>query len=376
MTKNTSILGRCAFALLLPLHFAAFSQDIPIGEVLSITGRDGVVAKELRNGREACTRAVNASGGIHGHMLGLITRDDRGDPKAAIRAAQALAESDNVVALLGPIGREVQDGVLHWASDSNMPILDPYGGAMASRVLDFGTTFFVTANFSKEGELIAAHLASLGVHDLAVLGTVDDQGSETMTALDEPLSMISARRVWSGSVKSDGSDAALQVEALLASHPQALVLATSGTATAAVLKALRDHPGQIQLAIPTYGLSTSITEHDLLALGAKARGFIMTQVVPSPRDTQVAIVAQYRTALRKGDSPTYVGLQGCIDVMLLAEVLGRHSEAVTRSGVLRALRSAGTVDVGGFRVNLSDRQQTGSKFTEIVLIDGEGRIQH
>ena len=367
-----------AWSILLSLVLAASAsaQGINVGEVVSLTGADNTVARELHAGRQACATAINAAGGVHGRTLTLLTRDDHGDPKAATREAQALADSDHVAALLGPVGRPVHDAVLRWGSDNGMAVLDPYGGAMASRLRDYDTAFFVTANFSKEGELIASHLASLGIHDLAMLSTPDDQGVEALAALEEPLSMLGSRRVWTGLLGNDGHDAVAKVESMLAAHPQALVLATNSTATAAVLRALRDHPGQIQLAIPTYGLSSSISEHELLTLGEQARGFIMTQVVPSPRDTQIGIVARYRAALPKGERPSYAGLQGCIDVAVLASVLRRQTGDLGKAATLRALRAAGDVDVGGFEIDLSDRHQSGSRFTEIVLVDGEGRIRH
>jgi len=362
-------------ALLAGMAGQACSQSIPIGEILSLTGADGMIAQELHAGRNACVSAINAGGGIHGHQLNLITRDDHGDPRIAVSEVRQMLDGSQIAALLGPVGRPVHDAVLRLASDVGIAVIDPYGGAMASRVPDYSTTFFVTSNFSQEGELIASHLASLGYRDIAVLYTSDDQGLEALAALDEPLSMLGSRRVWSGVLATDGKDAASKVEALLAAHPQALLLATNGTATGAVLKALRDRPGRIQLAIPTYGLSSSISERELLRLGAQARGFIMTQVVPSPMDIQVGVVAKYRAAIARGETATYVGLQGCIDVMILATVLKRHSGDATKASVLRALSGAGVVDVGGFSVDLSNRQQPGSKFTEIVLVDGQGRIR-
>lgn len=72
--------------------------------------------------------------------------------------------------------------------------------------------------------------------------------------------------------------------------------------------------------------------------------------------------------------PTYVGLQSCIAVMVLADVLRRQNSDVSEAGVLRALRAVGNVEVGGFEVNVSGRRKSGSEFTDIVLIDGEGRV--
>ena len=333
-----------------------------------------MVARELKAGREACVAKINADGGVRGRSLVLLTRDDKGDPAVAVDQAETLADKDHAVALLGPVGRGVQDAILRWSSGAGVAVIDPYGGGMASRVPAFENAFFLTANYSVEGERIASHMAELGIKDVAVVYVENDQGLESLLALEEPMSVLGLHRTWTGTVRRDGADARSRVEALLAAHPQALVLATTGPATAALLKALREHGGPIQLAIPTYGLSSAATEAELRTLGAEARGFIMTQVVPSPRDTLVGIVAMYRSALPTGGEPTYVGLQGCMDVVLLAEAFKRRSGDVNRASTLSLLREAGKVNLGNFGVDLDPHLKLGSRFTDIVLIDGRGRI--
>ena len=47
---------------------------------------------------------------------------------------------------------------------------------------------------------------------------------------------------------------------------------------------------------------------------------------------------------------------------------------LTCAGVLRALKTAGHVDVSGFDVELSDRTLLGSKFTDIVFVGTDGRL--
>jgi branched-chain amino acid transport system substrate-binding protein len=89
---------------------------------------------------------------------------------------------------------------------------------------------------------------------------------------------------------------------------------------------------------------------------------------------RVPVVARYQAALPSGAIPSYAGLQVCLDVLVLADVLRRKSVQPTKTAVLRALKQGGVVQLGGFEVDLSDRSHPGSRFVDIVMIDGAGRI--
>lgn len=102
----------------------------------------------------------------------------------------------------------------------------------------------------------------------------------------------------------------------------------------------------------------------------------MTQVLPSPRDFSSGLAARFRQALPDSTSQhMYVEMEGCLSVLVTAEVLRRRPVDASRSAFLRALRAAGTVNVGGCEVDLGDRVQ-GARFTDIVFIGPNGRVVH
>ena len=45
---------------------------------------------------------INDSGGLNGHPVQVIVKDDQNDPAIALRVAKELVEQDKVVALLNP----------------------------------------------------------------------------------------------------------------------------------------------------------------------------------------------------------------------------------------------------------------------------------
>lgn len=104
-------------------------------------------------------------------------------------------------------------------------------------------------------------------------------------------------------------------------------------------------------------------------------GISMSQVIPLPRDAGVPVVATFLAAMR--DAPgerTYPELEGCMAPLLIAEVLRHKAAEPSREGILKAMRAAGRVDLGGFDVDLADRSRPGSRFTDIVYVGSDGRI--
>jgi len=371
--KTRSMCCRVALGFLLPLSVQA--QEIVVGQTLSLTGPSATIAQDLLRGRQACVEFINAQGGVRGRPLKLVTRDDRNDGARAVQLAQDMVDREDVTVMLGSMGPVVNAAVLKWGGTIGMAVVGPYGGDIEIRVPDSGTAFFLTANQSAEAARLASHIASLGLTRVVVVHAADKSGRAALTALEEALGVSNVAALALIPVNPDASDVGVAAQAVAKANAQGVLLATSGGATVAMLKALTaTTPGGRNL-LQVYGLSSAASQSELLELGAQARGFSMSQVVPLLRDTRLPVVATFQTAMRniKGER-TYAELEGCIGPLLLADVLRRKAVEPGRAGVLRALKSAGRVNLGGFEIDLNDRANPGSRFTDIVYVGADGRV--
>jgi branched-chain amino acid transport system substrate-binding protein len=75
--------------------------ELRIGEVASLSGVLAAQGTAVHEGVVYAVSEVNAAGGIHGHPVRLITRDDGGRPDEATTAAQDLTTRELVSALVG-----------------------------------------------------------------------------------------------------------------------------------------------------------------------------------------------------------------------------------------------------------------------------------
>ena len=107
-------MGKCVtLAAGLAPSFSASAQDtIKIGEINSYSGLPSFT-EPYRKGWQLALEQINATGGINGKTLEVISKDDGGKPADAVTAANELVSSDVVVMLCGTffsnIGLAVSD---------------------------------------------------------------------------------------------------------------------------------------------------------------------------------------------------------------------------------------------------------------------------
>jgi len=125
------LMGRVGLPTLLAALFssAAFA-DVVIGQVLPLSGPQAQNGRELAAGAKAYVDKVNAEGGVAGHKIIDVTRDDAGDPTRTLVGASELIARDKVLGLLegaSPAGVEavVSSGMLR---QNRVPMLGTLGG--------------------------------------------------------------------------------------------------------------------------------------------------------------------------------------------------------------------------------------------------------
>ena len=99
MLTRRTVLGTTA-ALAVPALVRAQPSPIPIGEINSYSA---ILSFTLpyRNGWQLAMDQINASGGVLGRKLEIISRDDTGKPQDAIRLAGELLDEQKVDILAG-----------------------------------------------------------------------------------------------------------------------------------------------------------------------------------------------------------------------------------------------------------------------------------
>src|SRR5258707_5316384 len=181
-----------ALALLAVTCGSAFAQkkydpgasdtEIRIGNIMPYSGPAsayGVIGKS----EEAYFRKINDEGGINGRKITFISYDDGYSPPKAVEQARKLVESDEVLALVSPMGTPSNSAIQKYLNLKKIPHLFPATNASKwADPVNFPWTMGpVGMGYLSEGRVFAAYLLKEKAGEkIAVLYQNDDFGKELL----------------------------------------------------------------------------------------------------------------------------------------------------------------------------------------------------
>jgi len=357
-----------AWLAMLPAHA---QEKIIIGQSAPLSGPSGDIGRDIRDGAQAVFTKVNASGGVGGRQIELVTIDDANDRKRAGANAKVLIEERNAIVLFGFASATLSLDAIPQAEAKGMAHFAPFTGSLAIR--DKKSVFTIRASYQDEIEKIIAYWATQGASRMAVLHYDDEVGKQNfktvadlLTTKGQPPLQVSVKR----NVKVD----AAVFEAMFQFAPQVLVATTQFGPVLDVLAAMQAK-GK---SFPISALSFVNPDELASAPGGAARGTTVTQVVPSPRNNNIAVVRECGDLLKAANLGVlnYTNLEGCIAAKILVEALKKAGKAPTRQTLFAALEGLGRHDVGGFAVTFSKTSHHGSKWTDLSILSRGGTFRH
>lgn len=146
-----------------------------IGMPLPYTGEYAWVGENVEAAARPMIEEINAAGGIDGRSIKLVRGDTEGTVDAGVLAARKLANTDQVLAFIGPTSLSFT-GVRQVVVDTNMPVVTPTAGTVEFDTA--GTSLFhrTVPSDSLGGRAIAralsdpdAHLGGASVSKVALM---------------------------------------------------------------------------------------------------------------------------------------------------------------------------------------------------------------
>ncbi|MCF3932383.1 ABC transporter substrate-binding protein [Acuticoccus sp. M5D2P5] len=210
---------------------AAHAQDpIKIGEMNSYT-RMAAFTEPYRKGWELALEEINANGGINGRPLEIISRDDTGDPAAAIRIAEELVNRDEVVMLFGGFLSNIGLALADFANQNQIFYLasEPLTDAIVWSNGNKYTYRLRPSNWMQTG-MLAAEAAKLDATKWATIAPNYAYGTDAVAAFKEQLKALKpdvefVEEQWPTLFKIDAGST---VRALEQSKPDAIFNVTFG----------------------------------------------------------------------------------------------------------------------------------------------------
>lgn len=109
-------------------------EPVKVGEMMPYSAGANY-AQPFREGWQMALDELNQEGGVHGHPIEVLSRDDKADPAEGVRLADELVKRDGAVILMGGLFNHVGLAVGAWANQYHIPFLKEYAG-VCSKIED------------------------------------------------------------------------------------------------------------------------------------------------------------------------------------------------------------------------------------------------
>lgn len=115
--------------LLLILGSASLCLDgqetVRVGEFASLTGKEAAFGQSSHKGTVLAIEKLNASGGLLGKRIELLTEDNQSKPGESTTAVRKLISRDKIVALLGEVASSRSLEAAPIAQGAHIPMVSP-----------------------------------------------------------------------------------------------------------------------------------------------------------------------------------------------------------------------------------------------------------
>jgi branched-chain amino acid transport system substrate-binding protein len=349
-----------------------FDDRIVFGQSAAFEGPAAALGLGMREGILAAFNESNASGGINGRRLDLVSYDDGYEPEKAIANTKRLIDQDGVFALLGEVGTPTSNAAQPIATEAGVPFIGPFTGAAFLRDPSLGNVINVRGSYDQETEAWIEHLTTdLGVSRIAILYQDDTFGRAGLSGVSKALDKRGMKLVAEGTFERNTTAVKTAVLAIRKADPEAVVMVGTYKPCAEFIKLAR------RLKLDAVFVNISFVGANALAkeLGEDGKGVVVTQVVPFPGDVSLPLVARYQKALKAANPDAQIGfvsLEGYMVGRLVVEALGHVKGPATRVGLLSAIKEVGTFDLDGITLSYGpdDNQGMDQVFLTVIQADG------
>jgi ABC-type branched-subunit amino acid transport system substrate-binding protein len=374
------LLGGFTWFALAPWATGSFAaKELVVGQVASLSGSNGAdLGQGLKAGVEACFLAANASGGVRGQPLRLVSKDDRYLPEETVNLTRELIAQERPVALIAYRGTAntlalIKSEVL---VKQGITLVGTLTGAKevqgAPGVLNLRTSY------ERELTELVGQVQRMALDSVAALYVDDAFGRTGLAAVEQAAASAGSKLLAKvpydkTPAKVDASvyDAAKQ---LAAAGAKAVILVAVGDPVYAFIKAFRP----LNTASRVFCMSVVDPAAVVKRCGLElASGIGFSQVYPFPYSEKTNLVRDYRRALSKlpnAPEPNYFSLEGYVYARVLVEALKRAPDSPSDVQVSNALINLPAMDLGGLRMQIDPRTRNGMRYTDLTVLTREGKL--
>ncbi len=343
-----------------------------IGQSTGITGPAAAGSKENMDGAQVYFKHINATGGINGQRIELITLDDKNQVELAAENARKLIAEHNVLALFMTRGTPQTQAALPLLAQYKVPLVAPATGAMVLHNPVNPWVFNVRASYQREAEKAVTHLTTIGLTRIGVIHVDDSFGADVYEGAKKGFEKAQLKPIFLEKFNRTKPDFTPIAGLPAKKDAQAIFLIGSGASVAEATKLIRATGSRAQVVT----VSNNASNGFIKLMGEHAWGTIVSQVFPFERSISTPMVkeAMELAAAQGFKEVTPAMLEGYAGAKVLVAGLRRAGAKPNRLSLQQALNGMRKVDIGGLEVSYSETDHSGLDFADLSIIGQNGKF--
>ncbi|MBI2768640.1 MAG: ABC transporter substrate-binding protein [Burkholderiales bacterium] len=352
---------------------AASAAQIVVGQVGPLSGLDANQGRAYAAGMQLYFSNVNKAGGPH--TFTLLRKDDGGRAEDTVNVTKQMLADDKPMVLAGYFGnRNIADLVASGLLEKEKIALVGYRTAEIRA--ETPLLYSVRAGLRDEINKLTEHLATIGITRLGLFYEDGPSAPALLAAAEDAAKKAKASIIVKASYPAGTARVSPAITTMTGATPQAIIMVASGAAAAGFIEQYRAAGGAAQLFAHSGAdieqLSKRLSEEQM-------QGVAIAQVTPSPYKIAGRLAKEFSDTVAKTKDlevpVSYAMMEGYITAKVIVEAVRRQGSRPTRQGMVEALDSMDSFDLGGYNVGFKPGMRSGSKFVELSIISGSGKIR-
>jgi len=356
----------------------ASALEVLVAQVAPMRGLEAKQGQGYAAGMRLAFDAANRKGGVNGHAFALATEDDGSRPESTVEQTRKLLTEKRPLVLAGYFGSQNLRELLATRLLEQQRI-----ALVGYRTTDIAPAhaqlFNVRADIPSELAKLTTQLSTVGITKLGLLYEAGPGSDAIVAAADPAAAQAKVRFVtrapYTGSNRGANTSISEAVQVFTKAAPQAIILVANGAPTAAFIEAYRISGGAAQL----FAYSGADIEQLSQRLGEDhLRGVVISQVTPNPYKSTSRLEREFTEAFNQQklkEPKSYLMMEGYIAGRVIVEAVQRQGRTPTREGTIAALNGMTDYDLGDYVIGFGGGGRNGSKFVELSIVNGSGKVQ-
>jgi ABC-type branched-subunit amino acid transport system substrate-binding protein len=340
------------------------ARTLVVGEVAELSGV--AVAAENAAGAKLWFEHASKTGP---NTFVVKAYDDQRDSQKTVALTRQLIEQDKAVALFGYRSTPSLEAVAPVLDELQVPLVAPFNGSEVVRRAGANWMFFLRGTYQDEINRLVGQTRFTGIRRFAILHQSDAFGTEQAKAFTATLEAAGLKPTGVYSYDRKTLDTTEAVKGLLASPPEAVLMACTPKACGDIVRKVRESGSRMMFLV----LSNAVSDEFLSAIAQVGRGVVMAQVMPYPWNATIPIVKEFNrlNAQYKAKVPvSYAALEGFAAAKLLTIAANKAGTQADAKKIADVLRNTEPIDLGGIVYDPHAK----AHFVDLTMVSREGRL--